>query len=112
IRVGFIRNGNKGASPDRLIGDNGLLELKTKLPHIQVEVLLTGKLPSSHKAQVQGELWVAEREWCDFVSYWPKMPPFKLRVYRDETYIAHLAKMVDIFCNELETVLAAIREAA
>ena len=112
VRVGFIRNGNKGCSPDSLIGDAGMLEIKTKLAHLQADVLLSKELPSEHRPQVQGQLWVAEREWCDFVSYWPKMPPFKIRVYRDEQYIAHLAKMVDIFNNELETVLAAIREAA
>ena len=111
-RIGFVRNGRKGCSPDSLIGKDGMLEIKTKLGHLQVDVLLGKTLPSEHRAQVQGQLWVAEREWCDFVSYWPKMPPFRLRVYRDEQYIAHLSKMVDIFCNELETVLAAIREAA
>lgn len=111
-RVGFIRNGRVGCSPDSLIGENGMLEIKTKLGHLQVDVLLSKTLPSEHKAQVQGQLWVAEREWVDFISYWPKMPPFKLRVYRDEEYIKHIAKMVDIFCNELETVLAAVREAA
>ena len=112
MRVGFLRNGRVGCSPDSLIGDSGMLEIKTKLAHLQVDVLLGKELPAEHKAQVQGQLWVAEREWLDFVSYWPKMPPFRLRVYRDEPYITHLAKMVDIFCNELETVLAAIREAA
>lgn len=111
-RVGFIRNGNKGCSPDSLIGDTGMLEIKTKLAHLQADVLLSKELPSEHKAQVQGQLWIAEREWCDFVSYWPKMPPFRIRVYRDEDYIKHLAKMVDIFCNEMETLIAAIREAA
>lgn len=111
-RVGFIRNGNKGCSPDSLVGDNGMLEIKTKLAHLQADVLLSKELPSEHRAQVQGQLWVAEREWCDFVSYWPKMPPFRIRVYRDEEYIKHLAKMVDIFSNEMDTLIAAIREAA
>lgn len=111
-RVGFIRNGYKGCSPDSLVGDNGMLEIKTKLAHLQADVLLSKELPSEHRAQVQGQLWVAEREWCDFVSYWPKMPPFRIRVYRDEEYIKHLAKMVDIFSNEMDTLIAAIREAA
>lgn len=111
-RVGFIRNGDRGCSPDSLLGETGMLEIKTKLPHLQADVLLSNHLPSEHKAQVQGQLYVAEREWCDFVSYWPKMPPFRIRVYRDEEYIKHLAKMVDIFCCELETLLSAIKEAA
>lgn len=111
-RVGFIRNGNVGCSPDSLIGDEGMLEIKTKLAHLQADVLLGKELPPEHKAQVQGQLWVAERQWVDFVSYWPKMPPFKVRVYRDEEYIAHLAKMVGIFESELVTLLQQIKEAA
>lgn len=111
-RVGFIRNGNIGCSPDSLIGNDGMLEIKTKLAHLQVDVLLSKELPSEHKAQIQGQLWVAEREWVDFVSYWPRMPVFKLRVYRDEEYIKHLAKMVGIFECELMTVLQSLREQA
>lgn len=99
--VGFIRNGEKGCSPDSLIGESGMLEIKTKLPHLQLDVLDKGKLPADHVAQVQGQLWVAEREWCDFVSYWPKLPLFVYRVTRDEEYIKTLADAVDSFNEEL-----------
>ena len=74
--VGFVRNGRKGASPDALIGDAGAAEFKSKMPHILADVLLRDEIPSEHVAQVQGVLWVCEREWCDFVAYWPKMPLF------------------------------------
>lgn len=67
-RVGFIRNGNKGASPDSLVGANGGLEIKTALPHIQIDRLERDRLPPEHKAQVYGNIWLAEREWWDFVS--------------------------------------------
>lgn len=108
-RVGFIRNGQKGCSPDSLLGDKGGLEIKTALPHIQIERLQRGELPSEHKAQVQGCMWVSEREWWDFVSYWPKLPPLIVRVYRDEAYIAQLAKAIDAFNEELEALVASIR---
>lgn len=108
--VGFIRNGRKGASPDSLVGTNGMNEIKTKLPHLQAEVLLADKLPPEHKAQCQGNLWVAEREWIDFVSYWPRMPLFVKRVYRDEAYIATLAKEVDLFLLEMDTYLTVLRD--
>lgn len=107
--VGFIRNGTKGASPDALVGSPGLLEIKTKLPHIQAEVLLANKLPSEHIAQCQGAIWVAEREWLDFVSYWPRMPIFIHRVYRDEAYIRILSSEVDRFVAEMHTLLAVLR---
>jgi hypothetical protein len=103
-RVGFIRNHGSGCSPDSLIGDAGMLEIKTKLAHLQIEVLLSGEVPSDHKAQLQGQLWVAEREWVDFVSYWPKTPPFIKRVYRDEAYIKGIAEAVDIFLSELSAL--------
>jgi hypothetical protein len=100
-QVGFIRNVDRGASPDSLVGPNGGCEIKTKLPHLQLDVLLRDRLPPEHVAQCQGFLWVAEREWVDFVSYWPKLPLFVKRVFRDEEYIANLAHEVKVFNSEL-----------
>lgn len=99
--IGFIRNGNKGVSPDGVIGESGLLEIKTKLPEIQIDVLDRNAMPVEHKPQVQGALWVAEREWCDFVSYWPGLPIFIQRQYRDEVYIQSLAEEVELFIEEM-----------
>jgi hypothetical protein len=109
LRVGFIRNGDKGASPDSLIGDKGGLEIKSAAAHIQVERLIADELPSEHRAQVQGSLWVAEREWWDFVSYCPKLPLFVKRVYRDEEYIKKLTKEVELFNIELQQTVEYIR---
>lgn len=109
MRVGFIRNGNVGCSPDSMIGDSGLVEIKTKLPHLQIEVLLADRLPPEHVAQVQGQLWVAEREWCDFVSYWPRLPLFVKRVHRDEAVIAEIKREVEEFSTELRKLEDRIR---
>lgn len=108
-RVGFIRNGNKGASPDSLVGTNGGLEIKTALPHIQIDRLDRDRLPPEHKAQVQGGLWIAEREWWDFVSYWPRLPVLTVRVYRDEEYISNLSSEIDRFNDELAALVERIR---
>jgi hypothetical protein len=108
-RVGFIRNGDKGCSPDSLVGTDGGVEIKTKLPHLQLDVLLRDRLPPEHVAQCQGFLWVAEREWVDFVSYWPKLPLFVTRVYRDEQYIRTLADEVDRFNGEMLSLLERIQ---
>jgi predicted phage-related endonuclease len=107
--VGFIRNGQKGCSPDSLVGDDGMLEIKTKLPHLQVDCLLADRLPPEHKAQCQGALWVAERQWIDFVSYWPGLPMFVFREERDEEYIAKIAAAVDEFNAELAHAVARVR---
>lgn len=107
--VGFIASDGKGCSPDCLIGADGMAEIKTKLPHLQIDVLLRGELPPEHKAQCQGGLWVAEREWIDFVSYWPSLPLFVKRVHRDEAYIAEIAAAVSQFNAELAETVACIR---
>jgi hypothetical protein len=108
-RVGFIKDGRKGASPDSLIGDDGGAEIKTKLPHLLIEVLLKGEVPPEHKAQIQGTLWVAKRQWWDIAIYWPKMPLFVKRMEREESYIQKLATEIDRFNGELDEVVAQIR---
>ena len=104
--VGFMRRGRAGASPDSLIRTDGLLEIKSKLPHILLDVLEKGKLPSEHVAQVQGQLWVSGRQWCDFVAYWPRLPLFCVRVERDDAYIATLEQAVADFVGELDGYIA------
>jgi hypothetical protein len=104
-QVGFIRNAKKGCSPDSLIGKPGMLEIKTCEPHILIEALDSANgIPPEHMPQLQGNLWVAEREWIDLLIYCPAMPTFLRRVYRDETYIAKLAAAVDQFNNELDAL--------
>lgn len=108
-QVGFIRNGQKGCSPDSLIGANGMLEVKTKLPDLLIECLERDEFPPEHKAQCQGALWVAEREWIDIIVYWPAMPVFIKRAYRDEPYIAEMSSAIDKFNLELSALVARIR---
>jgi hypothetical protein len=108
-RVGFIVNGPKGCSPDSLLGADGMLEIKTALPHILIEKLLKGEFSPEHKAQCQGALWVAEREWIDLVTYWPRLPPLVVRAQRDEVYIAGLARAVDQFNEELAEMVEQVR---
>lgn len=108
-RVGFIRSGRKGASPDSLIGAVGMVEIKTKLPHLMIETILRGEFPPEHKAQCQGQLWVAEREWIDIAVYWPGMPLFVTRATRDEAYIRELSAGIDQFNAELDMIVDRVR---
>lgn len=107
--VGFIRNGDKGGSPDSLIGEDGLLEIKTALPHILIGYIEADKFPPEHMAQCQGNLWVSEREWLDISVYWPKMPPFIKRITRDEKYILNLAGEVARFNDELAALVERVK---
>lgn len=94
---GIILNHGAGYSPDSLVGANGLAEVKTKLPKFQVGVILQNEVPKDHIAQCQGGLWLSEREWIDFVSFWPGMPLFIKRMYRDEAYIRKLSQRMKDF---------------
>ena len=96
-KVGIILNRGIGYSPDGLVGTDGLIEIKTKLPKFQVGVILSGEVPKEHVAQCQGGLWASDREWIDFISYWPGMPLFVKRAYRDESLIRKIAERVSSF---------------
>ena len=87
-------NINCGASPDGLIGDHGLLEIKCPMAKTMVEYLRDGVLPSAYVPQVQGQLWITDREWCDFLAWHPAMKPLTVKVERDPKYIEKLAELV------------------
>lgn len=106
-QVGFVTNSiwRAGASPDSNVGTNGLLEIKSKEPHILLECLEADEVPEEHVAQCQGQLAVACRNWLDFTAYWPGMPKFIKRLQRDEAYIAKLKVEVAEFNDELDALV-------
>lgn len=93
-----------GCSPDGLIGSNGLIEIKCPKTATQIETYLSGKMPITHKPQIQGQLMVTGREWCDFVSFDPRINGkssfFKERIYRDDKYIDELKSKINQFKKE------------
>lgn len=108
-QIGFIRNGKKGCSPDSLLGDSGMLEIKTQRGDLLIETILKDEFPKCHVAQVQGQLLVTEREYCDLLVYSPGLPPFIKRAARDEKYIGELSRAVSIFNEELSELVSLIR---
>lgn len=110
--VGFVRRTlgamQVGCSPDSLVGEEGMLEIKSKLPHLQLEVVIKNRLPPEHVAQCQGNLWIAERKWIDFVSYWPGLPLFKIRVFPDLEYHAKLDEALTVFHLEMSDIKASL----
>lgn len=105
--VGFIvrDDGRCGASPDRLVGDNGLLEIKCPSPEVHMTYVLGG-LSDEYKVQQQGQLWVAEREWCDLLSFHPVLPRATVRVFRDEPFIETLSGLMRDFLERLDDAKA------
>lgn len=108
-QVGFIRNGNCGGSPDSLLGNDGVLEIKDAIASVQIERLLAGTLPSEHRPQCQGLLMVSERKYVDFMSHCRGLPPLIVMVQRDEPYIDELRSAVDVFVAELAALVERIR---
>jgi hypothetical protein len=115
-QVGFVRRamsfGYVGCSPDSLIGKEGILEVKTRLPHLQLDLLLKDAVPPEHIAQCQGLLWVTQRKWVDFISYWPNLPLFVRRVEPDPEYQTQLGVALAIFCEELKALELKIPKAS
>jgi hypothetical protein len=102
-RVGFVLDdsGRFGCSPDRLIGDDGGLEVKCPSAAVHVGYLLDD-LPVKFQPQVQGCLWITGRHFWDVLSYNPELPPALVRVERDEEFIRNLASVVGAFCDVLD----------
>lgn len=109
--VAFVElNEFVGVSPDGLVGDDGLLEIKCPNTETQIKRFIDGVgLPKDYEAQVQGQLWVTGREWCDFVSFDPRIDVeasyIQTRVYRDEEYITKLERKVSIFVEEMKSMI-------
>jgi putative phage-type endonuclease len=108
-----IHSDSFGVSPDGLIGDNGILEIKCPKTTTQIERYLKGKFPTEYKAQVQGQLLATNREWCDFVSFDPRISGeaqyFCIRVERDEEYISELFGKINDFVNELDEMMEKLK---
>jgi len=86
-KVGLVttEDGMIGASPDRLVRADGLLEQKCPALETHVGYLLDpASLVAEYRLQVQGQLWVCQREWCDMQSYYPGFPSVIVRVYREQ----------------------------
>lgn len=104
--IGFVTNnsGTIGASPDRGIGEAGLLEIKAPNPAKHAAYLLRDGSPyDDYRVQVQGQLWVVEgRQWSDCLSFHPEMPEALSRTERDEAFIRLLSEAVQEFSYKLE----------
>ena len=114
VPIGFLTNdaGTIGASPDRGVGDEGLLEIKSPSEMIHMGYLLEdGRAYADHRVQVQGQLWVAERQWVDLMSFHPELPTALVRIHRDDIFIQKLSVAVTSFSNRLEERAAAMARA-
>lgn len=103
-----------GASPDGLIGADGLLELKCPNTATHISTLLGGTIPDKYVTQMQFQMACTGRQWCDFASYDPRLPEsmrlFVKRLDRDDAAIASLEAHVIDFLDEVDRTVAQLRE--
>lgn len=101
---------DSGASPDGLVGADGMAEFKCPNTATHIETLLTGTVPGKYITQMQWQMACTGRKWCDFVSFDPRMPEamrlFIQRVERDEKAIHQLEKDVSEFLDEMAKKIA------
>lgn len=116
--VGFVPHpdlpDDAGASPDGLVGDDGLVEIKCPNTATHIETLLTESIDGKYNLQMQFQMACTGRKWCDFVSYDPRMPPelalFVKRVERDQKAIGDIHSELAKFLTELITTIKRLNQ--
>ena len=106
--IGFVVHPtieDSGASPDGLVGDDGLVEIKCPNTATHIDTLLSETIPGKYVTQMDWQMACTGRKWCDFVSYDPRLPEdmriFIKRVVRDDQRIAELEKEITAFLGEV-----------
>lgn len=101
----IIKDESIGVSPDGLIGDDGMLEIKCPTTITQIKRALTDNYSKDYYEQIQMQLWVAERQWCDFLSFDPRLDIdagyLLQRVERDEEFISDMKERTTVFILQL-----------
>lgn len=111
--VGFITHPEiemSGASPDGFVGMEGLIEIKCPNSATHIEYIKGEKPPAKYLPQMAFQLACTGREWCDFMSYDPRMPEglqvFLVRYHRNDDYIAEIEAEIKTFLTEVDTTVA------
>lgn len=111
---GFVTNGDFGASPDRLVGDDGLLEIKCLKGQRHVAACMyiesKGKVQPDYYSQLQGQLLVTGRKWADIVFYHPQLPHAEIRIHRDDEFIAALIEQLNKLIETRDKIVETLNE--
>ncbi len=115
--VGFVPHPTiemAGASPDGLVGFDGLIEIKCPTAGNHIDTILSKEAPKKYISQMQFQMACTGRAWCDFVSYCPEVGAnlelFIVRVMRDDEYIAETEKAIIAFLNEVSETYNQLKE--
>ena len=103
-----------GCSPDGLVDKDGLIEIKCGNTATHIDWMLDGKPPAKHIPQMQCQMAVTGRQWCDFVSFDPRLPDdlqlFVVRLERDQEYIEAMEAEVKKFLSEVDEMFTKLKE--
>ena len=103
-----------GASPDGLVETDGLVEIKSVQPQTFLDLIDSRKVPADHALQIQWQLAVTGRDWCDYAVYCSKLPPHLqlliIRVERNQAKIIEITERVTGFLNEVTNRVNRLRE--
>lgn len=111
-KAGFILPDNTdayGGSPDGLVGDDGLLEIKCRAPETLIMYHAMGALPVQDRPQVQGLLLISGRAWCDFYAFHPELTAFLLRVPADPQYQTKIANCLLLLLDEIRQLESRVK---
>jgi putative phage-type endonuclease len=113
--VGFVPHpeiADFGASPDGLVGTDGLVEIKCPNTKTHIETLITDKIARKYILQMHAQMMCTGREWCDFVSYDPRLPDhmqlYVQRVHRDDELVEEIETEVTAFLDQLSGIMNAL----
>ena len=112
-KVGFVEHPSiamAGASPDRLVVDLGLVEIKCPTLRTHLDTLLTGEIPEQYLPQMRWQIACTGRAWCDFATWHPGVPPhlrlWVKRLHRDDAQIVKDEAAVSTFLSEVDARVA------
>lgn len=114
--VGFVQHPTlmAGASPDGMVGQDGLIEIKCPQTNTHIDTLLSGKIPIKYKAQMTWQMLCTGRKWCDFISFDPRLPQelqmFVQRYPYDVEYANQLENEVKLFLAEVDVTLTTLNQ--
>ena len=113
--VGFITRETPdytiGFSPDGLVGDDGLIEIKSRKPHTQIHTVLENRVPGYNMAQIQCGLYVTGRKWCDYISFAQGLALYVKRVHADTAWFTAIDTAARAFETNITDIITRYTDA-
>ena len=108
--IGFVELNNRiGCSPDGFVGDNGMIEIKCPKASTLISLHSSEKIKKDHYWQIQGQMWICKKQWCDYYVYHPELPAYIKRLERNDDDIKRLENEINEAIELVKTRIKKIR---